>query len=64
MRMAGGLEGALGLGLGVGVGVAPDQDAEGGELAPAEEQATVTADATSNPNHLPSSVYPRPFRPP
>jgi hypothetical protein len=64
MRMAGGLEGALGLRLGVGVGVAPDRGAEGGELAPAEEQAIVTADATSNPNASTELSISRPFRPP
>jgi hypothetical protein len=63
MRMAGGLEGALGLGLGVGVGVAPDQGAEGGELAPAEEQATASADTTTNPNTSTELGIPAPFPP-
>jgi hypothetical protein len=49
MRMAGGLEGALGLGL--VVGVVPDQEGtEDGELAVVAEQATAAADTTSNPN--------------
>jgi hypothetical protein len=44
MRMAGGLERALGL----GVGVAPDQGSEDDGVTLVEEQVTATADTTSN----------------
>jgi hypothetical protein len=62
MRMAGGLEGALGLGV---IVAAPDQQgAEDGELAVAEEQATTTtADTSSNSNAFLELSVPTPYSP-